>query len=83
VEVEMADKKVVIYSTPTCPYCHRAKEYLKEKEIDFTDYNVAEDRARTEEMINKSGQMGVPVIIVDGEIMVGFNQALLDKLLAK
>jgi len=83
VEVEMADKKVVIYSTPTCPYCHRAKEYLKEKGIDFTDYNVAEDRARAEEMIHKSGQMGVPVIIVDGEIMVGFNQALLDKLLAK
>lgn len=79
----MADKKVVIYSTPTCPYCHRAKEYLKEKGIDFTDYNVAEDRARAEEMIHKSGQMGVPVIIVDGEIMVGFNQALLDKLLAK
>ena len=79
----MADKKVVIYSTPTCPYCHRAKEYLKEKGIDFTDYNVAEDRARAEEMIHKSGQMGVPVIIVDGEIIIGFNQALLDKLLAK
>jgi len=78
----MADKKVVIYSTPTCPYCKRAKEYLSRKGISYQEYNVAVDRDRAKEMIQKSGQMGVPVIIVDNEVMVGFNQAQLDKLLA-
>ena len=78
----MADKKVVIYSTPTCPYCKRAKDYLSQKGISYTDINVAQDKEKAKEMIDKSGQMGVPVIIIDGEIMVGFNQVLLDKLLA-
>ena len=78
----MADKKVVIYSTPTCPYCKRAKDYLTQKGIPFTDYNVAVDRDKAREMIQKSKQMGVPVIIVDDEIIVGFNQARLDSLLA-
>jgi len=79
----MADKKVVIYSTPTCPYCKRAKDYLSRKGIPYTDINVAEDREKAKEMIQKSGQMGVPVIIIgDNEIVVGFNQALLDKLLS-
>jgi len=78
----MANKKVVIYSTPTCPYCKRAKDYLSRKGIPYTDINVAQDRDKAKEMIQKSGQMGVPVITVDNEIIVGFNQALLDKLLA-
>ncbi len=78
----MADKKVVIYSTPTCPYCKRAKDYLSRKGIRYTDIDVAQDKEKTKEMIDKSGQMGVPVIIIDDEIMVGFNQVLLDKLLA-
>jgi len=77
----MADKKVVIYSTPTCPYCKRAKDYLSRKGISFVDRNVAVDRDAAKEMIQKSGQMGVPVITIDNEIVVGFNQALLDKLL--
>lgn len=79
----MTDRKVVIYSTPTCPYCRRAKQYFKEKGVDFTDYNVAADKKLAEEMIHRSGQMGVPVIIIDDEVLIGFNQALLDKLLAK
>jgi len=80
----MADKKVVIYSTPTCPYCKRAKDYLSRKGIPYTDINVAQDRNAAKEMIQKSGQMGVPVIIIDdNEIVVGFNQALLDKLLSQ
>jgi len=80
----MADKKVVIYSTPTCPYCKRAKDYLSRKGIPYTDINVAEDREKAKEMIQKSGQMGVPVIIIgDNEIVVGFNQSLLDKLLSQ
>ena len=78
----MADKKVVIYSTPTCPYCKRAKDYLSRTGIPYTDINVAQDREKAKEMIQKSGQMGVPVITIDNEIVVGFNQALLEKLLS-
>ena len=78
---EKTDKKVVVYSTPNCPHCKRAKEYLSQKKIAFTDHNVAEDREAAKEMIRRSGQMGVPVVIIDNEIVVGFNQALLDKLL--
>jgi len=78
----MADKKVVIYSTPTCPYCKRAKDYLSRKGIPFVEYNVAVDRDAAKEMIQKSGQMGVPVITIDNEIIVGFNQVLFDKLLS-
>ncbi len=78
----MVDKKVVIYMTPTCPWCHRAKDYLSRKGISFTEHNVAEDREAAKEMIDKSKQMGVPVIIVDDEIVVGFNQSKLDGLLA-
>ena len=77
----MADKKVIIYSTPTCPYCKRAKDYLSRKGIAYTDVNVAQDREKAKEMIQKSGQMGVPVITIDNEVVVGFNQTLLDKLL--
>ena len=79
----MADKKVVIYSTPTWPFCKRAKEYLLRKGIPYVEYNVAEDREKAKEMIRKSKQMGVPVILVDDEVTVGFNQAKLDELLAK
>lgn len=78
-----AQKKVVIYSTPTCPICHRAKEYLDKEGITYQDINVAADKAAAREMINKSGQMGVPVILVDEEMMVGFNQARLSEMLAK
>ncbi len=78
----MADKKAVIYSTPTCPYCKRAKDYLSRKGITCTDINVAEDSEKAKEMIQKSGQMSVPVITINNEIIVGFNQALLDKLLS-
>ena len=79
----MADKKVVVYSTPTCPYCKRAKDYLSRKGVTYTDINVAQDREKAKEMIEKSGQMSVPVITIDNEVIVGFNQDLLDKILAK
>ena len=78
----MTDKKVAIYSTPTCPYCERAKDYLSRKGILYVDYNVAENKDKAKEMIQKSGQMSVPVIIIDNEIVVGFNQAWLDSLLS-
>ncbi len=78
----MTDKKVIIYSTPTWPFCRRVKEYLSRKGIPYTDYDVAADTDKAKEMVQKSGQMGVPVIIIDDEIVVGFNQAQLDKLLS-
>jgi len=78
----MADKKVTVYSTPTCPYCKRAKDYLSRKGVVYTDINVAENREAAQEMIRKSGQMGVPVITIDEQVVVGFNQALLDSLLS-
>ena len=79
----MADKSVIIYSTPTCPYCKRAKEYLSQKGISYTDYDVASDRDKAKDMIQKSRQMGVPVILVDDQLVAGFNQSKLDELLSK
>ncbi|HEY4502719.1 MAG TPA: glutaredoxin family protein [Candidatus Paceibacterota bacterium] len=74
-------KNVVIYSTPTCHFCHMAKEFFGEKKIAFTDYNVAENAEKRQEMMQKTGQMGVPVIIVGDDIMVGFDRAKLSELL--
>lgn len=79
----MADaQNVIIYSTPTCPYCTQAKDYLKDKGVAFVDHNVATDLEARNEMVQKSGQLGVPVIDVGGEIIVGFNRARLDQLLS-
>lgn len=79
----MADvQNVVVYSTPTCPYCTQAKEYLKDKGVQFVDHNVAADLEARNEMVQKSGQLGVPVIDVNGEVIVGFNRARLDQLLS-
>jgi len=74
---------VTVYSTPTCPWCTRVKEYLNYKEIRFKEVNVAQDRDGAMEMIKKSGQRGVPVVDIDGNIVVGFNQAEIDRLLSK
>jgi len=79
----MADKKVVVYSVSNCPYCKMAKDYLAKKGISFTDYYVSENKEAAREMIKKSGQKSVPVITIDDDIVVGFKQELLDKLLAK
>ncbi|MEM5947068.1 glutaredoxin domain-containing protein [Spirochaetia bacterium 38H-sp] len=65
--------KVILYSTPTCSYCKMAKDYFKKNKIPFIEYNVAQDMRRAEEMVKKSGQMGVPVIDINGKIIVGFN----------
>ena len=74
-------KQVSIYSTPTCVYCKGAKEFFKKNNISYTEYDVAADAKKREEMIDKSGQMGVPVIEVGEDIVVGFDQKLLSKLL--
>ncbi len=65
---------VTIYTTPTCGYCKVAKEFFRTQHVPFTEYNVASDRRRADEMVHKSGQMGVPVIDVNGKIIVGFNK---------
>jgi len=78
----MTDKRVVIYSTPTCPYCKRVKDYLTRRGIPYIEHNVALDRDAAKEMVKKSGQLGVPVILIDDEVLIGFNQTPLDRLLA-
>lgn len=72
---------VTVYSTPTCPWCHKAKDYFKEKGVEFTDYNVAADQAKADEMVKKSNQMGVPVIDINGQIIIGFDRGKIDELL--
>ena len=75
-------KKVEIYSTPTCHFCHMSKDFFDEHGIEYTDYNVAEDSDKRREMIEKTGQMGVPVIIIDEtEMLVGFDKDRLSNLL--
>lgn len=74
-------KKVEIYSTPTCTYCNMAKEFFKEKNVAYTEYNVATDIAKRQEMVEKSGQMGVPVIVIDGEVTVGYDQEAISQAL--
>ncbi|MDD5045030.1 MAG: glutaredoxin family protein [Candidatus Omnitrophica bacterium] len=73
--------KVKIFSTPTCPWCMRAKQYLDAKGIAYENADVSSNEQAQEEMIKISGQMGVPVIVVDGNIVVGFDKARLEELL--
>lgn len=68
------DKTVTIYSTPTCHFCQMAKEFLKNKGIAYVEHDVAQDLEKRQEMIQKSGQMGVPVIFVGNEMIIGFDQ---------
>lgn len=71
--------KVKVYSTPTCPYCHMAKDFLKEHKIEFDDINVAEDQEAAAHMIEASGQRGVPVIEIGDKIIIGFDKAAIAK----
>ena len=75
------EKSIKIYSTPTCPYCKMAKQLLTENNILFEEIDVALDPQAAQEMINKSGQMGVPVLDIDGEIVVGFKEEKIRQLL--
>ena len=79
-------KKVEIYSTPTCGYCKMAKEYFTENKVEFTEYDVAADEEKRNEMVEKTGQMGVPVIVVseegsEPEVIIGFDKTRLVELL--
>jgi glutaredoxin 3 len=71
------DKHVTIYSTPTCHFCHMAKDFFTEKGVQYTDYNVAADAEKRKEMIELTGQLGVPVIVIDGGVSVGFDRSRL------
>lgn len=71
------DKHVTMYSTPTCHFCHMAKEFFTEKGIQYTDYDVIADPAKRQEMIELTGQLGVPVIVIDDTISVGFDRSKL------
>ena len=74
-------KKVTIYTTPTCVYCKMAKELFQEHNITYTEYNVAEDAEKRNELIERTGQMGVPVIIIDNEVIIGFDEERIKTLL--
>jgi glutaredoxin-like YruB-family protein len=73
--------KVIVFSTPTCPHCRHAKQYLRQKNIQFRDVDVSRDMQAARDMVRRSGQQGVPVIDIDGKIVVGFNRAKIDQLL--
>jgi glutaredoxin-like YruB-family protein len=73
--------KVKVYSTSSCPWCTKAKDFLKSHKVNFEEINVGEDQVAAQEMIEKTGQMGVPVIEIDGKIVIGFNEAKLKQLL--
>ncbi len=67
-------KSVIVYSTPTCPYCKMAKSFLDEHKVKYKDVDVSVDRQAAEEMVEKSGQMGVPVLDIDGTLIIGFDK---------
>lgn len=79
----MAEKSsnVKVYSTPTCPYCNMAKAFLRENKVEFTDMDVSKDRAAAREVIERSGQTGVPVLDINGELIVGFDREAIKKAL--
>ncbi len=74
-------KNITIYSTPSCHFCHMAKDYFKANNLSYTDHDVASDPKLREELVTKSGQMGVPVIFIDDEMIVGFDQPKIVQLL--
>jgi glutaredoxin-like YruB-family protein len=77
----MTQKNITIYTTTTCPYCVFAKQFFQAKGVSFTEKNVGVDRVAAQEMITKSGQMGVPVIDIDGEVIVGFRPDVFENLI--
>lgn len=74
---------VTIYTTPTCSYCTVAKNYFREQGVSFSEYNVAQDARKADEMVKKSGQMGVPVLDINGKIIVGFDKSEIERALKR
>lgn len=80
----MAEKKyprVIIFTTPHCPYCKKAKKYLRERGVPFKDVDVSRDAAAARDMVRRSGQQGVPVLDIGGKIIIGFDRPKIDRLL--
>lgn len=75
-------KEVTIYSTPTCHFCHMAKDFFEDEGIAYTEINVAENQEKRAYMVERTGQMGVPVIEIDDEVVVGFNEGKIKELLS-
>ncbi|MBU1135162.1 MAG: glutaredoxin family protein [Nanoarchaeota archaeon] len=73
--------KVIVYSTKTCPYCDMLKDFLKEKGVEFEEIDVSQNQEKAREMVEKSGQMGVPVTEINGKIIVGFNKEAIEEAL--
>ena len=73
--------KIIIYSTPNCPYCIKAKEYLKEKGVEFEEIDISKDQEAAQDIMKRSKQMSVPVIEINGELVIGFDKEKIDKLL--
>ena len=77
----MTQSKIEIYTTPSCAYCHMAKEYFKSKNLPYEEYDVMKDVQKRQEMITETGQMGVPVIKINGKVVIGFNKGKINELL--
>jgi glutaredoxin 3 len=75
--------KIIVYSTPTCPYCNLVKDYLNQRGVEFEEKDVSKDREAAREMIKRSGEMGVPQVEINGKIIVGFNRDAIDKELGR
>ncbi len=75
--------KVTVYSTPTCPYCNMAKDFLKEKGVEYEEIDVSENEEKAREMVQKSGQMGVPVLEIGEEVIIGFDKEKIEAALSK
>ena len=79
----MEGPEIIVFSTPTCPYCGMAKNYFKSKGLQFTEYDVSKDQRMAQEMVRITGQSAVPVIVVNGRVMIGFNRDGVEQALAK
>jgi len=78
----MSDKVIEIYSTPTCHFCNLAKDWFKEKNLDYKEYNVAADIEKRKEMMEITGQLGVPVIKINDDVLIGFNPNKMSEILS-
>lgn len=77
----MSDKQVTIYSTPTCHFCQQAKAFFKDNGVEYTEHDVASDQEKAQEMVTRSGQMGVPVIFIGDDMVIGFDEGRIRALL--
>ena len=83
VQIGGMDPEVLIYTTKSCPYCSMAKSYLDQKGVKYKEYDVSEDRKKAKEMVMKSNQSSVPVLQINGRIVVGFDRQLIDDALVR